>query len=257
MKKLGLPSSQKILPLLVLGMGILIGVVVLALSGVATARIVPAAKNPVTVPADQIEKGVFVDYGYNSPPWYPQNCNVYQTDTYRWAPQIYWRSTNLPVNIIVYTGEEPISGTFSAIATSFNTWDSETGASLYGSITENTTSGPGVVLDSKNTVQWASIDGPGGIIGATYYWYWPNTKEMIEFDMILDKDDPWSLTGAVDAFDVQNIATHEAGHTLVLQDIRSPKDCGLTMHAYTWLGDTIKRDLAPGDILGVQTIYGK
>ena len=35
------------------------------------------------------------------------------------------------------------------------------------------------------------------------------------------------------------------------------KDGALTMHAYTWLGDTIKRDLGLGDILGIQAIYGE
>lgn len=59
--------------------------------------------------------------------------------------------------------------------------------------------------------------------------------------MVLDSDETWSLTGEGDAFDVQNVVTHEAGHTLVLQDLRSPKDGALTMHAYTWLGDTTKR----------------
>ncbi|MDI6826778.1 MAG: matrixin family metalloprotease [Candidatus Aenigmarchaeota archaeon] len=150
-----------------------------------------------------------------------------------------------------------MSKTFSAIEAGFLTWDSKTGTSLYDTITEATTAGPGVVLDGKNTVQWVTIDGLGGIIGVTYYWYYTATKEMVEFDIFLDKDELWATDGTSTAFDVQNVATHEAGHTLVLQDIRSPKDCGLTMHAYTWKGDILKRDLAPGDILGVQAIYGE
>jgi hypothetical protein len=239
-----------------LGLGILITSTVLILSGIAVAKIVPA-KNLVIVSTDQIEKGVFVDYGYNSPPWYPQDCSKaqYETDTYRWAPEIHWATTTPPIN--VYTGGEPISGTFEPIKAAFETWDATTSFALYGTTTEYATSGPGVKLDGKNTVQWASIDGPGGIIGATYYWYYKATKEMVEFDIVLDSSDPWSLTGASDTFDVQNVATHEAGHTLVLQDIYSPKDCGLTMHAYTWKGDILKRTLAPGDVLGVQAIYGE
>jgi len=85
---------------------------------------------------------------------------------------------------------------------------------------------------------------------------------MVEFDIVLDKDEQWAInTDPEDpdpnAFDVQNIATHEAGHTLVLGDLRSPKDGALTMHAYTWLGDTVKRTLGSGDISGVQAIYGE
>ena len=86
----------------------------------------------------------------------------------------------------------------------------------------------------------------------TSFVFYVNTKELIEFDIIFDSEENW-LTG----FDIQNVATHELGHTLVLDDLRSPRDGALTMHAYTWPGDTIKRDLGSGDIRGIQAIYGE
>jgi hypothetical protein len=233
---------------------ILIGILALMLAG----SLVVAQGKPRSdkIQAPEIEMGVFVDYGYGSPPRYPP---TEETDTYRWAPKIYWASEGLPVDITVYTGDEPISGTFEAIEVGFTTWDAETRATLYRTITESTTTGPGIALDGENTVQWGVIDGHGGIIGATYYWYYTATKQMVEFDIILDagEGELWSLTGGLGKFDVQGIATHEVGHTLVLQDLRSPKDGALTMHAYTWLGDTLKRSLGTGDILGVRAIYGE
>jgi len=235
-----------------IGLGILIGVAILSLSWTVVPGNPNEGKNKILAP--EIERGIFVDYGYSSPPWYPPSE---ETDSYRWAPRIYWASADLPVNIGVYTEDEPISGTFGAIEAGFTAWDDETGTSLYGSITEETGSWPGLILDSANTVAWDTIDGPGGIIGVTYYWYYTATKEIVEFDIVLDSQESWSTAGAEDAFDVQNIATHEAGHTLVLQDLRSPKDGALTMHAYTWLGDTTKKDLGLGDILGVKAIYGE
>ncbi len=203
----------------------------------------------------KIEKGVFVDHGYSSPPWYPP---TEETDSYRWGPKIYWADSSPQVDVIIYTGEQP-SGldTFEAIKAGFTAWDDETGAFLYGSFPEGLGSGPGVVLDGKNTVQWAPIDGSSGIIGVTYYWYYTATKEMIEFDIVLDRDEPWATERTPIAFDVQNIATHEAGHTLGLKDLRSPKDGALTMHAYTWKGDDFKKTLGSGDILGIQKIYGE
>ena len=209
--------------------------------------------------APKIERGVFVDYGYSSPPWYPPEE---ATDRYQWGPKIYWAEGDLPVDISIYTKDEPISWTFEAIESGFTVWDDETGVLLYEPINEIDSSGPGVGLDSKNTVAWEVIDGPGGIIGVTYYWYYAATKEMVEFDIVLDKDETWAINTDpedpdLNAFDVQNIATHEAGHTLVLGDLRSPKDGALTMHAYTWLGDTVKRTLGSGDISGVQAIYGE
>ena len=204
----------------------------------------------------KIERGVFVDHGYSSPPWYPP---TEETDSYRWGPRIYWADSSLPLEVTIYTGGLP-SGldTFTAIEAGFTAWDAETGTSLYGSITEEDLgSRPGVVFDGKNTVQWAPIDGSSGIIGVTYYWYYTATKEMIEFDIVLDKDETWATDGTSTAFDVQNIATHEAGHTLGLKDLRSPKDGALTMHAYTWKGDDFKKTLGSGDILGIQKIYGE
>jgi hypothetical protein len=226
------------------GLVILVAVAILTLTWTVIEGKPNEGKGKVQAPA--IERGVFVDYGYSSPPWYPPEE---ETDTYRWAPRICWAGENLPLAVTVYTGAEPVSGSFGAIASGFTAWDATTSTSLYGSIIE--------ALDGQNTVSWAAIDGPGGIIGATYYWYYTATKEMAEFDIVLDSSDPWSLAGASDAFDVQNIATHEAGHTLVLQDLRSPRDGALTMHAYTWKGDTGKRTLGTGDILGVKAIYGE
>ncbi|MBU4350285.1 hypothetical protein KJ599_08190 [bacterium] len=103
-----------------------------------------------------IERGVFVDYGYSSPPWYPPSE---ETDSYRWAPGIYWTEDDLPLDITMYTGNEPISGTFGAIESGFTAWDYETATFLYSSITKDSGSGPGVVLDGKNTVQWATVNG--------------------------------------------------------------------------------------------------
>lgn len=91
----------------------------------------------------------------------------------------------------------------------------------------------------------------------TRFVFWVNTKELIEFDIVFDIADPWSTDGAEGTFDIQNVMTHELGHTLVLDDLRSPKDGALTMHAYTWSGDSVKRTLGSGDILGIQEIYGE
>lgn len=206
-----------------------------------------------------IEMGKFINTPlFSSPPWYPDECSD-ERDSYRWAPRICWADADPSIDINVYTGEEPISATFSAIAAGFTTWDAGTTAVLYGTITEDSSSNswPGVSQDFENTVSWAGMDGPGGIIGVTYYWYYTATKELVEFDMVLDREEDWSFDGSGETFSVQNIVTHEAGHTLVLQDLRSPKDGALTMHAYTWPGDVDKEILGSGDILGLQEIYGE
>lgn len=230
-----------------------VGIALLLVTGLLMLSLGSVAAKPVP-PAPEIKKGVFVDYGYSSPPWYPPKD---ETDSYRWGPPIHWAETDLPVDCTVYTKDAP-GGAFAAVSPAFTEWDGYTPASLYSTPSENTDDPLGPpVLDGENTMSWGTIDGPGGIIGVCHYWYWVNTKEMVEFDIVFDIDETWSTTEDSNAFDVQNIATHELGHTLVLQDLRSPRDGALTMHAYTWLGDTWKGTLGSGDILGVQAIYGE
>jgi len=59
--------------------------------------------------APEIKRGVFVDYGYSSPPWYPPEE---ETDRYQWGPKVYWAGENPQIDINIYTGDQPISESF-------------------------------------------------------------------------------------------------------------------------------------------------
>ncbi|TKJ36254.1 MAG: hypothetical protein CEE38_12630 [Planctomycetes bacterium B3_Pla] len=202
----------------------------------------------------EIETVTFVNIPYwSSPPWYPDECDE-NADTYRLVMGgIRWADDNPQVACVVYTLGAP-TGAFAAVTPAFVTWDGATTAGIYGSISENAVNPPpGIAADETNTISWGTIDGPGGTIAMTSFSFWPHTKELVEFDLIFDKDEDWTTTG----FDIQGVATHELGHTLVLDDLRSPRDGALTMHAYTWPGDTWKQTLGSGDIRGIRAIYGE
>jgi hypothetical protein len=204
----------------------------------------------------EIEMVTFVNIPYwTSPPWYPP---AEETDTYRLVRGgIRWAGDEPLVDCVVYTLDAP-DGAFAAVTPAFGEWDGYTPASIYGSVEEDSvTTPPGLTYDGENTACWGPIDGPGGAVAVTRFVFWVNTKELIEFDIVFDIADPWSTDGAEGTFDIQNVMTHELGHTLVLDDLRSPKDGALTMHAYTWSGDSVKRTLGSGDILGIQEIYGE
>jgi len=211
------------------------------------------------IPPPEIERGVFVDYGYRFPPWYPPED---ETDSYKWAPKYYWAAPS--IDVLVNPTASPFgAGKLDAVVTEvekgFGAWNG-VGTDYSATVSRDNAAGPSLdEPDYTNTVSWGYIDGTGGIIAVCYYWYYVNTKELIDSDIIFDEDEPWSISATVSdyAYDVWNIATHEAGHTLVLGDLRSPKDGALTMHAYTWLGDDVKRTLGLGDILGIQAIYGE
>ena len=56
--------------------------------------------------------------------------------------------------------------------------------------------------------------------------------------------------------DLENIATHELGHTLGLGDIYTDACQVVTMYGYSGTGDIEKRSLEQPDINGLQTLYG-
>ena len=56
--------------------------------------------------------------------------------------------------------------------------------------------------------------------------------------------------------DIRNIATHEAGHTLVLEDIYQDQFSGLTMYGYASEGEVNAISLEVADITGAQVLYG-
>ncbi|MGQ9782135.1 MAG: matrixin family metalloprotease [Nitrososphaeria archaeon] len=134
---------------------------------------------------------------------------------------------------------------------SSETWDAATSFELYSPPT--TTSEPVVSGDGKNTVGWGLLD--PGIIAVTTIWYNPATKQIVEFDTIFNTYYPWSTSGEAGKMDLQNIATHELGHN-GLADLRPPRDAELTMYYASTFGETKKRSLGVGDILGIQELYG-
>ena len=58
------------------------------------------------------------------------------------------------------------------------------------------------------------------------------------------------------AYDIQNVAAHEFGHPVGLNDLYVEIYDELTMYGYSSKSETKKRSLESGDILGAQESYG-
>ncbi len=157
-------------------------------------------------------------------------------------------------------------GALGEIIASFETWDDVTGADLFSS--DGLTTVSGIKLDTQNTVSWVKIV-PRNIIAMVAIWYEddgnPETLDpIVEFDMVFNALHKWGidLDGEGEgyelekAFDVRNIATHEAGHVVGLADLYEEQYREITMYGYGSLGETLKISLEDGDIAGVQEIYG-
>ena len=152
------------------------------------------------------------------------------------------------------------SSSFITYATaSFQTWEDDPGSSIDFSYL-GTGTGTAGSQDGANTVGWGSIG--DSTIAVTYNWASYSTGNydslrITETDMIFDSSKSWSAqsSGVTGRYDVQNIGTHEAGHTFGLGDMYESADSEQTMYGYGSTGETKKRTLEWGDRAGVAALY--
>lgn len=114
--------------------------------------------------------------------------------------------------------------------------------------TAATTGGCHGATDGQNTVGW----GPqaGNILAITCSWY--TGASASEFDMELDPEWDWTLTGARIQVDLQSVTVHEFGHALGLA--HSADRSAVMFGTYDF--GRLKRVLAADDVAGVTAIYG-
>jgi hypothetical protein len=141
-----------------------------------------------------------------------------------------------------------------AITTSMGTWDSETNRNLF------TTPGDGTYpwggnSDGINSISYGNYP-KEGVIAVTLTWIPRGTKIAVESDILFDTDFVWGDAKVnPEVMDLQNIATHEIGHTLGLSDIYTDSCNTVTMYGYSTEGDTGKRVLELPDITGLLRLY--
>ncbi|MFO7651941.1 MAG: matrixin family metalloprotease [bacterium] len=113
----------------------------------------------------------------------------------------------------------------------------------------------GPTLDGYNVIN-AGYLGTGGTIAQNAYWYNRRTKIVSENDITFNTYYAWTVGGTPTSFDIQNIATHELGHCLVLNDLYKDAQAEMTMYGYGAYNETRKRTLEQGDRDGIIRIYG-
>ncbi len=146
----------------------------------------------------------------------------------------------------------------SAVGNAFAAWTAADAKQIftYGGSTSARTA----KYDRTNAVLWKPVS--SSAIAITYTWYYVSTGVVAESDTVFNKSLPWSITaasagdcgGVSGKFDVQNIATHEFGHWIGLDDLYDPTDADLTMYGYGETKELKKDSLGAGDVLGVNSI---
>jgi len=258
-----------------IGLGILIGVVAVALSGIATAGIMIPAVDKAKEKAVAVEKSPSIsgDWSLSAPGlekiefihWKkdfakPPGGAVKTPSCYKFLTptKVKWPTT---VNYVINpTNPQNLPESFvtSAVSISSETWDAATSKELINdSYTINYTATYGV-QDYKNAISFGDYP-TEGVIAVTTVWYNPATKAIVEFDIMFDTDWTWgdaTNPETPSAMDLQNIATHELGHGVGLADIYDTTCSAVTMYGYSNNGDIQKRTLEVPDIRGLQTLYG-
>lgn len=162
----------------------------------------------------------------------------YRTSGYRWSGPISFTTT-------AYASQ---------LSTALATWDAATGATISGGVTSGR-AGTAGVYDGVNQVDWVAL-GTGGTIAVTTTWYYRSSGVAVESDAQYNTYYSWSTSGEAGKMDVENIAAHEFGHSFGLSHPRGGGISCLTMYAYGSPGETSKRTLGDGDILGIRALYG-
>ncbi|KKS17291.1 MAG: Peptidase M10A and M12B matrixin and adamalysin [candidate division WWE3 bacterium GW2011_GWA1_41_8] len=137
-------------------------------------------------------------------------------------------------------------------------WENGSGKDIFGNGTldVNVVYDPDRV-DDKNVAAFGPY-GDSRVIAVTTVWGYfsgPETwREIVEWDMLFNTNFKWSISSS-DAMDIQNIATHEMGHSAGLGDLYTTSCSIETMYGYSVNGETSKRTLETGDIAGIKSLY--
>ena len=155
-----------------------------------------------------------------------------------------------------------LDGSFvgSAVNAAVAEWETH-GGNIFGVGSIDDTAAYNDSLDGKNTASFGLYSDPN-VIAITSVWGYfggsPKSRALVEWDMLFNTHftfgDATPPNSAL--MDLQNIATHEMGHSAGMDDLYNTACYSETMYGYSTEGETSKRDLYTGDIAGIKKLYG-
>jgi hypothetical protein len=176
-----------------------------------------------------------------------------------------WRDSSLPVPYYTYIGLNPPTGVdltdyVNAVRAAFQTWQNvATSYMAYSYRGETATYKPDTSrTDGRNVVGWTD-ENLGSALAMTVYWYSFPGGYLEEFDIVIEQAPGGSLRWSTDtptpfnAYDLQSVVLHEAGHTLSLDHVNDPTQ----VMYYSISNGQMRRQLGQGDIAGITFIYPK
>jgi hypothetical protein len=152
-----------------------------------------------------------------------------------------------------------LESAFRSAAQEWRSWNSNLNFVHQGTTTDKfAADGPdGGCDDGTNVVTWHRFD--PSVIAAVSVCTDDSGRVVRDVDLAMNVTQHWeNVSGEPDSrhsFDIRSIVAHELGHWLSFADIYGAADSKQTMFGRADHGETGKRTLALGDIVGVQTAY--
>ena len=227
--------------------------------------VIERAGNHLVLTPPGLEKVFFVHHqkDFAKPPWAGGGKDKKGSKCYAFLGKgVEWKE--LPVNYVTDPdNSDGLTEAFvtEAISQGAEEWDRHTSAELFGSYSvDYNASWDSLLPDGRNELLFGDYP-EEGVIGIAIVWGYfsgpPNTRAIIEFDILFDSDFAWGDATTIPAvMDLQNIATHEIGHGVGLADLYKFACLDETMYGFSDYGEIEKRDLNEGDIAGIQKLYG-
>ena len=200
-----------------------------------------------------VERVVFIDYGRSPGHQALATPTAGATDFRLLGGKPSWPAgSTIHYSVSTSGCSDDCTGAVSQVDAGFDAWQ------VSGLTFTRATTGDANACGGSDSVTWAAIDGPGGVLASTAVCRTLGgpSKQIVGFQTVFDAGDTWSDSGASGKFDIGAVTTHEEGHTTGLDHVHARRDARLTMYPFITSGDTGFRTLGCGDRLGVNALYG-
>jgi len=196
--------------------------------------------------------------GYGKPPWAGGEKDKTSSCYGFLAKGAKWKNTEdyfvNPTNSGLEENEDFVNQAFK---NSVDEWEKH-GGDIFGNQIIDDEAVYNEMWDDENVAAFGTYPDSNVIAVTTIWGYFngpPKTRELVEWDMLFNTHFKWGVGASEEWMDLQNIATHELGHSAGMNDLYETS-CDLeTMYGYSKNGEIIKRSLNAGDIVGIQKLY--